>query len=307
MNYRNFFFGIIFSFLIFGIVNAVENKILFKVNNEIITSFDIYNELRYLEVINKKFKNIEKKQAFEIAKRSLIREKIKEIELQKVLKELKIEDRILDNILINYFKKIQIKSTFDFKTYFTSINIDPNLIRKKITIEILWNEFIFDKYNQSVKINRQAIINDLKKKDKQKEFLLSEILFDVNENEKIDEKFKLIKNKIEKTSFSETALTYSSSATADKGGELGWIKETSLSKKINNLMQNINIGNYSEPIVIPGGFLILKIEDVREVDSYVNLNKEVEKIIKEKTNEQLNQFSNIFFNKVKKNININEL
>ena len=307
MNYRNFFFGIIFSFLIFGIVNAVENKILFKVNNEIITSFDIYNELKYLEVINEKFKNIEKKQAFEIAKRSLIREKIKEIELQKVLKELKIEDQILDNILINYFKKIQIKSTSDFKIYFTSINIDPNLIKKKITTEILWNEFIFDKYNQSVKINRQAIINDIKRKDKQKEFLLSEILFDVNENEKIDEKFKLIKNKIEKTSFSETALTYSSSATADKGGELGWIKETSLNKKIYNLIQNIDIGNYSEPIVIPGGFLILKIEDVREVDSYVNLNKEVEKIIKEKTNEQLNQFSNIFLNKVRKNININEL
>ena len=307
MNYRNFFFGIIFSFLIFGIVNAVENKILFKVNNEIITSFDIYNELKYLEVINEKFKNIEKKQAFEIAKRSLIREKIKEIELQKVLKELKIEDQILDNILINYFKKIQIKSTSDFKIYFTSINIDPNLIKKKITTEILWNEFIFDKYNQSVKINRQAIINDIKRKDKQKEFLLSEILFDVNENEKIDEKFKLIKNKIKKTSFSETALTYSSSATADKGGELGWIKETSLNKKIYNLIQNIDIGNYSEPIVIPGGFLILKIEDVREVDSYVNLNKEVEKIIKEKTNEQLNQFSNIFLNKVRKNININEL
>ena len=307
MNYRNFFFGIIFSFLIFGIVNAVENKILFKVNNEIITSFDIYNELKYLEVINEKFKNIEKKQAFEIAKRSLIREKIKEIELQKVLKELKIEDQILDNILINYFKKIQIKSTSDFKIYFTSINIDPNLIKKKITTEILWNEFIFDKYNQSVKINRQAIINDIKRKDKQKEFLLSEILFDVNENEKIDEKFKLIKNKIKKTSFSETALTYSSSATADKGGELGWIKETSLNKKIYNLIQNIDIGNYSEPIVIPGGFLILKIEDLREVDSYVNLNKEVEKIIKEKTNEQLNQFSNIFLNKVRKNININEL
>ena len=171
----------------------------------------------------------------------------------------------------------------------------------------MWNELIFNKYNQNVKVNRQAIIDDIKKKDKQKEFLLSEILFNVNENEKIEEKFKLIKDKIEKTSFSETALIYSSSATAGKGGELGWIKETSLSKKINNLIQNIDIGDHSEPMVIPGGFLILKIEDVKKVDSYINLNKEVEKIIKEKTNKQLNQFSNIFFNKIKKNININEL
>ena len=307
MSLRNFFFGIICSFLIISNVNALENKILFKVNNEIITSLDILNELGYLKTINEQFKNIEKKQAFEIAKRSLIREKIKEIELQKVIKEIKIEDQLLINMLIKYFNKIKIKSISDFERYFTSINIDPNLIKKKITIEILWNELIFNKYNLSVKINRQSIINDIKKKDKQKEFKLSEILFNIDENEKLNEKFKLIKDKIEKTSFSETALTYSNAATADNGGELGWIKETSLSKKINSLLQNINIGNHSEPIVIPGGFLILKIEDIREVVGNIDLNKEVEKIIKEKTNKQLNQFSNIFFNKIYKDITINEL
>ena len=308
MNFRNFFLGIICSFfLLNGNVNGLENKILFKINNEIITSLDIFNELRYLETINEQFKNTKKKQAFEIAKKSLIRAKIKEIELQKVLKKIKIEDRLLDNILINYFNKIQIKSISDFENYFILKNIDPNLIKKKITIEVLWNELIFSKYNQNVKINKQTIIDNIKKKDKQKEFLLSEILFNVNKNEKVEEKFKLINDKIEKTSFSEAALTYSSSATGNKGGELGWIKETSLSKKINSLIQNIDVGNHSKPVVIPGGFLILKIEDVREVDSYINFNKEVEKIIKEKTNEQLNQFSNIFFNKIQKNININEL
>ena len=151
MNFRKFLFGIICSFLLIANVNALENKILFKVNNEIITSLDIFNELRYLEVINEQFKNVKKKQAFEIAKRSLIREKIKEIELKKVLKEIKIEDQFLNNILINYFKKIQIKSVLILKTYFTSINIDPNLIKKKITIEVLWNELIFNKYNQKCK------------------------------------------------------------------------------------------------------------------------------------------------------------
>ena len=306
-NFITFLFGIIFSLLLINNANALENKILFKVNNEIITSLDIFNELRYLEAINEQFRNTEKKLAFEIAKRSLIREKIKEIELKKVLKEIKIEDQFLNNVLISYFKKIKIKSILDFEIYFTSISIDPNLIKNKITIEILWNELIFNKHNQNVKIDRQAIINDIKKNDKQKEFLLSEILFNVDKNEKIEDKFKLIQDKIKKSSFSETALTYSNSATADKGGELGWIKETSLSKKIKKILRNINIGNYSDPIVIPGGFLILKIENTREVSGYLDLNKEVEKVIKEKTNEQLNQFSNIYFNKIKKNVSINEL
>ena len=40
--------------------NSSENKILFKVNNEIITSLDILNELQYLQSINKEFKNIKK-------------------------------------------------------------------------------------------------------------------------------------------------------------------------------------------------------------------------------------------------------
>ncbi len=288
-------------------INSKENKILFKVNNEIITSLDIFNELRYLTTINEEFKNTEKKQAFEIAKKSLIREKIKEIELKKIVKEIKIEDQYLNNILNNYFKKKQIESISDFEKYFTSMNIDPNLIKRKITIELLWNELIFNKYNQSVKIDKQAIIDNLNKNNKQKEFLLSEIVFNVNKDEKLDKKYNHIKEKIKKTNFSKTALMYSISDTANKGGELGWIKEISMSKKIKNTLQNIKVGSYSNPIVIPGGFLILKIKDIREIDNNYDLNEELKKIIKEKTNEQLNQFSNIFFNKIQKNITINEL
>jgi peptidyl-prolyl cis-trans isomerase SurA len=267
----------------------------------------MYNELRYLEIINDKFKNTKKKQAFEIAKRSLVREKIKEIELKRTVKELKIEDQFLNNVLINYFKKKQINSISDFEDYFNSIGINPNLIKKKITIEILWNQLIFNKYNKNVKIDKKKIIDNLEKNNKQIQFFLSEILFSVNKNEKLNDKFNLIKNKINETNFSEAALTYSVSDTANKGGELGWIKEVTLSKKIKNALKNITIGNYSNPIVIPGGFLILKIEDIREVDNNFDQDEEIKKIINEKTNEQLNQFSNIFFNKIQKDVKINEL
>ena len=130
-DFKVLFIGIIFPFLLICNANGVENKILFKVDNEIITSLDILNELRYLETINEDFKNTEKKQAFEIAKRSIIREKIKEIELKKVVKEIKLEDKFLENVLIDYFKKKKIKSIDHFKDYFTSININPNLIKKK--------------------------------------------------------------------------------------------------------------------------------------------------------------------------------
>ena len=298
---------IVYYLLTTNNVNSLENKILFKVNNEIITTLDISNELKYLKTYNKELKNIKKKQAFDIAKKSLIREKIKEIELNKVVREIKIEDQILNNILLTYFKDFKINSITDFENYFISQNINPDLIKKKITIEVLWNKLIFNKFNQSVKIDRQAIIKDLKKNNKQKEFFLSEILFDINENEKFNEKFNLIKNKINQTNFYEAALTFSISDNANKGGKLGWIKESALNKKIRNVLQDIKIGDYSKPLTIPGGFLILKVEDIRKVDINFELDTEVKKIITEKTNEQLNQFSNIHFNKARKNITINEL
>ena len=129
----------------------------------------------------------------------------------------------------------------------------------------------------------------------------------MNENEKLIEKLNQIKDKIKETNFSETAQIFSLSNTSNKGGEIGWIKETSMTKKIKSALQNIKVGDYSNPIVVPGGFLILKINDIREVDINYDLNEEIEKIIIEKTNNQLNQFSIIFFNKVKKDITINEL
>ena len=299
--------GVFISIIFFSFSLAIENKILFKVNNEIITSIDIFTELKYLGIVNKDLKKTTNNQAFEIAKRSLIREKIKEIELKKLLKEIEVEEKFLNNLLINYFKSINIKTISEFEKFFISQDIDPNLIKKKISIEILWNQFIYSKFKQNVKIDRKSIQNELSNNVKKKEFLLSEILFNINENEKLNDKIVLLKKEINEKGFSQTALSYSISDTSSKGGKLGWVSETIMSQKIKNEVKKIKVGDHTDPIVIPGGFLIIKIEDIREKDNSSDLNNEIEKIIKDKTNEQLNQFSNIYFNKIKKDIVINEL
>ena len=302
----NFF---IIAYIVFFFTNlwALENKILFKVDNKIITSIDIYNELKYLEIINKEFKDTSQKKAFEIAKRSLIREKIKEIELSKVFKELKVESEFLDKMIINYFKSFEINNISDFKIYFASKEINPDSIKKKISLEILWNQFIYSKFKENIKIDKELIRNDLLNKNKKKEFLLSEILFNLDKNEKLNDKIILLEREIKNNGFSKTALSYSNSDTANKGGKLGWVNETILNTKIKEKVKKTKVGNFTKPIVIPGGFLILKIEDVREVENISDLNLEINKVVKIKTNEQLNQFSNIYFNKVKKNTTINEL
>ena len=305
--FKTIIIGVIFSIIFFSFSLAMENKILFKVNNEIITSMDILTELKYLGIINKDLKKTTKSQAFEIVKRSLIREKIKEIELKKLFKEIEVEDKFLNNVLIDYFKSINIKTISEFENFFTSKDINPNLIKKKISIEILWNQLIYSKFKQNVKIDRESIKIQLLNNVKKKEFLLSEILFNINENEELNDKIVLLKKEIKEKGFSQTALSYSISDTSSNGGKLGWVSETIMNKKIKNEVKKIKVGNYTNPIVIPGGFLIIKIEDIRELDNISDLNDEIEKIIKERTNEQLNQFSNIYFNKIKKDMVINEL
>ena len=305
--FKVFFFGTLCAIFFFSNIIAIENKILFKVNNEIITSLDILTELRYLEIINNDFKKTPKKQAFEIAKKSLIREKIKEIELIKILEEIKVEDEILNNVLIDYFKSINIETISDFEKHFLSQEINPNLIKKKISIEILWNQLIYSKFKDNVKIDMKLLKNEVSSNNKKKEFLLSEILFELNENEKLDVKIILLEKEIKEKGFSQTALSYSISDTANKGGKLGWVNETIMSSKIKDKLKKIEIGEYTKPIVIPGGFLILKIDNIREVENNYDLDTEIDKIVNKKTNEQLNQFSNIYFNKIKKDIIINEL
>ena len=298
---------IICSLLIAINVNTAENKILLKINNQIITSLDILTELDYLTTINKELKKIEKEKAFEISKNSIIREKIKEIEIKRVIKEIKIEDKILNNLIIGYFKEFEINTITEFENFFLSKDIDPNVIKKKISIEILWNQLIYTKYNQNVKIDKQLIKNSLSNNKKQTEFLISEILFNIDENEDFNKKFLLIDNSIKEINFTQTALVYSISNTANKGGNLGWISESILSEQIYKKIKKLKIGEHTKPILVPGGFLILKLLDFKEVYKEFDIENEVKKIVKEKTNQQLNRFSNIYFNKVKKDIVINEL
>ena len=290
------------------IVNSGENKILVKVNNQIITSLDIMSEIKYLETINNDIKKFDKKKIIDIAKKSLIRDKIKEIELKKIFEEIKIQDEFFDEVSKSYFKHLNINSNTEFKNFFIKEGIDPVQVRKKITLEILWNQFIYKKFHQNVKIDVNKIKKELKSKKRvQREFLLSEILFNINDGENLETKFNLIKEDINNKGFSNAALAHSISNSSNMGGTIGWIKESVLNSKIKIQLEKISKKNFTNPIVIPGGFLILKKEDYREVELELDIDKEIKMVIDKKTNEQLNQFSNIHFNKIKKDISIYEL
>ncbi len=286
---------------------SVENKILFKVNNEIISSIDILNEISYLKLINPNLKSTNQKNLYEIAKNSLIREHIKKIELEKNNIDINIDEDNLNKIKKNFSNKFGLKSNKELKSFLKQVDLNEKDIFKKLIIENLWNSFIVKKFIKDVKIDEEKIKKEVSKIEYQYEYNLSELIFELNNNEKIDTKYNEIVDKIKQQSFEEIATLLSISDSSKTGGILGWIKENALNQSIKNELVNLKSGDITKPLVIPGGILILKINNKREVKREIDVNKEIQLVVRNKTNEQLNQFSVLYFNKIRKDVLINEL
>lgn len=285
---------------------AYENKILFRVNNEIITSVDILNEINYLNSLNENLKNLKKEKIFQIAKNSLIREKVKEITLLKIFEEIKLNEEDYNRSILNNYSYLNINNIDELNQYLKKFNLTIKKIKKKISINALWNQIIYDKFSKNVKIDVKKLKKEILKDNKQKEFLLSELVFNLEINESLEKKFDLISKSILDDGFENSALTYSISDSATNGGNLGWVKESSINKKIKKEVYKLKINDHTTPITIPGGFLILKLNETKVTEKEIDLDKELQTIIRIKTNDQLNQFSNIFLNKIKKDIVISE-
>ena len=301
---------IIVSFCVFFLtqkVGSLENRILYKINNEIITSFDLKKELRYLSLINSQILNLEKKDIFEISKKSIIREKIKKIEILNHVEEIKLDKNYIDILIKNTYSKIGFKNLDDFKIKLDSMNISLEEFIEKISIEAMWNQIIYEKFRLKIKIDKARLENEISSKKVNTLFQLSEIVFVVDKKENLQKKINLIKSDIENKGFNGAALIHSISESRKQSGKLGWINESSINQKLSEVIKKLNIGEYTEPQNIPGGFLIIKLNDIKNETVPINMKKELEKLIKLKTNQQLNQFSNIYFNKIKKNIKIEKI
>ena len=287
---------------------SLENKILLKVDNEIITSVDVFFEIQYLTAINKDIEKLKKEKIFEIAKNSLIRRKIKDKEIRKYSNNFKIDPSYVDKIINSNALNLGFNSLSEFKNHLKNFGLNTENLKSRILNEILWNELVVNKYSSKLVINKNKIQSEIETNNKKsKSYLLSEIIFDLPRGSKIDDRYKDIKEEISKNGFENASLIYSISDTSSTGGKLGWIKEISLNKLIKEKIRNIKKGQYTQPIKIPGGFLILKVNDVKVNIEKLDKIKELEKRIRDEKNQQLNQYSLIYFNKVKKDTKINEL
>lgn len=297
----------ILSFFSVKLAFAIESKIIVKVNNSIITNLDVLNEEKYLKLLNPNLSLLDENKMNSVAKQSLIKEKIKLIAISEN-KIDKIDNSYLENLIKTIYSKIGIKNKDAFIKYLETEDLSYDEIKSKIEIEAKWNQIIIDKYLSELKIDNEEIKKEilLEENKKSVSYLLYEILYNAETKEKIQELGKNIEISLIENGFENTASIYSISQSSKSGGKLGWISEKSLSKKILNKISILKLGEISDPIVIPGGILLILLKDKKIVNSKIDINKELPKRINDLKNQQLNQFSNIYFLKIKKNIIINE-
>ena len=294
----------IFLFLFISESKSIETKIIHKIQKEIITNIDIKNELKFLLILNNNLKELDKEKLLNISNLSIVNETIKKIEILKNFKEMKINDDYLTFLLSNMYSKLNLKSLDEFNVYLINYDLTLEQIKKKEIIEALWNKLIIKKYSSLITIDEEQIKKEIsKKKFQSKNYKLSEILFEIKSKEDVEKKYNTIIESIVDLGFENSASIYSFSKSSKIGGDIGWVCESSLNSRIKKKINTLEIGDISRPIILPNGVLILKVVDIKILQSNINLDDEYKKAVDYERNRQLNQYSKIYFNKNKKNLN----
>ena len=300
---------IFLSIIVFLPLKAAETFIALKVNNEIITNIDIIIETRYLVALNNDLKDADENSLNDLAKESLIREKIKKNEILKYYK-LNTTGELLDLVVKSYYEKLGINSLDDFELYLKQYNLELNIVKKKIEVELLWNRLIGSKYKNQISINKEIlqkrIAENFNDNESILEYELSEIIFQVKNESEIKDKIDMIQKEITDQGFKNAANIHSITETSKFGGNLGWVSEKQLSGKIADTLKNLSVNDISDPIKIANGFMILKINNIREKKIENNQEKLLEELIESETNKKYKQFSIIYYNKLKLNSEISE-
>ena len=302
-------FILLFFFQINNLV-ALETQIISRIEKIIITNIDIKNEYRYLIAINKNIEDLKKEQILQIAKDSLVNDSVKEIEILKNFSDLEISQEYLDRTIKMTFDRLGFDNLQDFKNYLEEYKTNYEYIKKKIQIEALWSQIIFQRFSEKIMINqdqiKKNIESEIKKNEYFKSYLISELIFEAQNNNEIEKKYTEIKKSININGFEKAVLLFSVSDSKKKNGAIGWLKETEMSDVIKSEITTINVNQFTKPITIPGAFLILYINEIKNEKSNINLEQELQKAINREKNKKLSQYSQIFFNKVKKNTFIYE-
>ncbi len=277
----------------------IINLIVAKVDDKVITAFDLENEIKSFLILNNleaKIENIKKSQ--NIAMNALVRKTIKKQEVEKY-KVTNFSEEELNNSILNLAKKRGV-SLDELKNIFSKNNVDFNIVIEDIKTQLLWNTLIFELYSKKLNLNTIEIENELEKEISNKRIDKS---YNISEIEIQDKKsLSIVLDFIKKNNFKTAVKKFSVSESAIMDGKLGWIKDSELSNLYSNSLKEINVGEITSPIPNLNGYVILKLNNIKIIDNKKideNDKEEIKKlIIFNKKNDKLNLYSRSHFSKL---------
>ncbi len=289
-------FILIFSFK--TSLAEILNNIVVKVENEIITQYEIKDKIIRSLILSGK--DVSQTNINSIKRKTLdflIQNKLKKIELTK----FPIED---DPAQINkYLLSVSNNNIENLKQKFRDNNLDFNLFQDEIKTQFKWQKLIYQIYSNKIRIDDKSLTIELenlvKNTEMIEEFKLSEIEIILSGNSSDEEKISDVANQIKKIGFEDTALRFSDSGSASNSGDIGWVNSKSLSKTIYDLLKEMNKGDISKPIKKQNSVLFLKINDKRISKSEnINIAELKNNLINQKKNELFNLYSRSHLSKL---------
>ena len=307
INYlKIFLFIIFFSFNYIKNLNAeISNNIVVMVGDEMITSYDLEQEKLYLSLINQiNINSLNKKQLDDMAKDSLIREKVK-LNIINLQEGLVMDDDFINIQIKQIYERLGLNSFDELKYLINKNNLNYEEFVNKIVIELKWNQIIYSLFSNKIQIYKDKIDKKIRliiNENKEEEFLISEIFLIGKNKKELKDKIIKVQESILEIGFKNTAIKYSSSDTSKNGGELGWVGESQISERILSHIKNTKSGNITKPIELSGGNLIIQVRNKRSTKKKIDVKQKFDEIVKAEQNYQLNNFSIYYFQKIKNNI-----
>ena len=300
MRYLKIFSILVFCILYFTQLNAsLENKIVVKVGDKIITEFDIKNKILSSLILAEQNINQANIDALKgPTLESIIIHQLKKIELSKFNFQNDKSEIVL------YINQITRSKVENLKSRFDENGLDFDLFYEEIETQLKWQKLIYSFYNEKINIDENEInkeIEDLSTRQKNsEEFRISELEVLLNNDKNDKNLIDNIDNQIKQIGFENAVIKFSVSNSSANKGDLGWINAATLSKKISEIVSNLKIGQISKPIIRQNSVLFLKLADKRTtVIKNQDLKILKNNLINQKKNELFNLYSNSHLSKLK--------
>ena len=283
----------IIFFFITPLIASNNLKIITKVGNEIITSYELENKIKItLFLAGEELNQSNITEIKNLSLKTLVDNRLKKEEIKRY-KFKKANEKRVSNYLANLAKKFNLPVK-DLDNFFKNNGLEFNLFLEEIKTEFQWQSLIYNIYAKKINLDEKEIANELNKIILEQKLVIDYNLSEIETKFLKENELKEIIDYINNFSFEKAAQKYSVSTSAIDGGSIGWINSESLSNNILELLKNLNVGEYTKPIKRDDSFFIFYLNDKRKVSNFDkdNLEKLKKSIINKKTNDLLTMYSN---------------